>query len=205
MKGTRKSGKTAAELMAELNEDPEFVARQRQQEEAQRARVDEWRRAETPLVQHLGRVGVQVDSVWDLVNTAAPYPRAMPVLLDHLQRAYPERVREGIARALAVPEARMGWDILLNAFRSEPDQTTIGVKSALGSALAEAASDDVLDDVITLLRDKTIGENRVPLLPALLKSSNPRAWEILRELEKDPQISKEVRRLVRICDRQRRL
>lgn len=204
MKRTGQSGKTAAELMAELNADPEFVARRRQQEEAQLAKATERRLAEEPLVEDLRRLGLEIKSVWDLVNTAAPYPEAIPVLLDHLQRPYPERVREGIARALAVPEAKIGWGILLDAFHRESDQTTVGVKWSLGLALAAAANDDVLDDVITLLRDTRLGGNRTALLPALLRSSSPSAREVLGEMGKDPELAGEVRRILRIGERQKR-
>lgn len=39
----------------------------------------------------LRSAGVQVESVWDLVNTSDPYPAALPVLMDHLERGgYPE-------------------------------------------------------------------------------------------------------------------
>ena len=55
-------------------------------------------------------VGVEIDSVWDLVNTAEPYPAALPVLMEHLERdGYPDRVMESLGRALAVkPSGLLG-------------------------------------------------------------------------------------------------
>jgi hypothetical protein len=44
--------------------------------------------------------------VWDLVNTAESYSHLLDVLADHLTRPYQKRTREGIARALAVREAK---------------------------------------------------------------------------------------------------
>ena len=41
-------------------------------------------------------------SVWDLVNTAEPYPQLLDTLTEHISRSYHKRTREGIARALAV-------------------------------------------------------------------------------------------------------
>jgi hypothetical protein len=39
----------------------------------------------------------------DLVNTSAPNPSALPVLMEHLERGgYPERVMESLGRTLAV-------------------------------------------------------------------------------------------------------
>src|SRR5262245_25354955 len=126
---------TAAELMAQLNADPDFVARKKAQDEAIRSKAEEHARAEAPLVQVLNAVGVPVSSVWDLVNagrkrpsrtfrisTDPPeavwdwldanggcYASILPLLLDHLQRPYPDPVRAGIARALAIPEAKFAW------------------------------------------------------------------------------------------------
>ena len=50
----------------------------------------------------LAEVGVEVESVWDLVNSKDDhYADAVPVLVEHLQdESYPDRVREGIARSV---------------------------------------------------------------------------------------------------------
>jgi Flp pilus assembly protein TadB len=68
--------------------------------------VQEPRRAELPIVADLRAVGVDVHSVWELVNTSVPYPAALAVLLKHVQLAgYPDRVMESPGRALAVEPA----------------------------------------------------------------------------------------------------
>jgi HEAT repeat protein len=194
----RKSdAKTAAEVMAELAADPQFRARQRDQEEALNKKVLEWRKSERPLIRDLRQVGLSVGSVWDLVNTTTPYPQAIPILLTHLTLPYPQRVREGIARALAVPESKIGWNVLLDLFRSEPDETTVGVKWALGCVLAASADIDVLDDLIAVVNERRHGLNRAALLPALMRLPDPRAKATLASLREDPQLSDEVRRLTR--------
>ncbi|WP_241975559.1 MULTISPECIES: hypothetical protein [unclassified Cryobacterium] len=61
----------------------------------------------------LRSAGVEVNSVWDLVNTADPYPKALPILLDHLQRGgYPDRIMESLGRALGVGPAASVWETL---------------------------------------------------------------------------------------------
>ena len=45
-------------------------------------------------------------SVWDFVNTVEPYPHLLDTMAEHLVRPYHKRIKEGIARALAVKEAR---------------------------------------------------------------------------------------------------
>lgn len=194
----RKSGKeTAGELLAELQADPNWVAEKEKRDRELHERSALYRKAEEPLVRDLSLSGVLVLSVWDLVNTKAGYLDALPILLDHLMRPYPERVREGIARALAVPEARIGWKTLLEAFRQETDTTTLGVRWALALALGAAGSDDVLDDVLPLLRDATLGRNRVPLLQILARSLDPRANQLLQELRDDEAIGSDVRKTLR--------
>ena len=56
------------------------------------------------------------------VNTAESYEAALPILLEHLEKPHPGRVREGIARALAVPEAKFGWDTFMHMYRDEEER-----------------------------------------------------------------------------------
>lgn len=118
---------TADEFLAELHADPEWTARQQERDRRLQEQAAAYRKAEAPLVEGLNRArGVAVQSVWDLVNTKAPYPAAVSILLEHLMRPYPERVREGIARALAVPEAGIGWAILLRHFERKLIRPPLG-------------------------------------------------------------------------------
>ena len=186
---TKKKPVSAAELMAMLNSDPEFVAKRDRAEAERQALAAEWRRAETPLVEDLGAAGVAVDSVWDLVNTSVPYPNAFPVLIDHLQRPYPGRVREGIARALAVPEAKFAWSVMTRLYR---DESVKDAKDGLAVAISAAADDAVIGEVIQLVRDNRHGTSRNFLLKALERSADPRARAVLMELGTDPELKKEI-------------
>jgi hypothetical protein len=104
----KKNWITAQDLMARLQADPKWVAAREQEEEVRQKASAEFRRLEAPLVEELRAAGFQVESAWDFVNTSAPYPEALPILLRHLQRPYPGQIREGIARALGVQEAKFG-------------------------------------------------------------------------------------------------
>ena len=190
----RKGRITAAEAMARLNADPEFVARRELAERELRAREEEWRRAEAPLVHDLRGAGLAVQSVWDLVNTAAPYTEVLSILLEHLQLPYPVPVREGIARALAVPQAKFALGALFDLYRKECEKRA---KDGLAVAIAAIADDDDIDTVITLVRDPKNGTGRVLLLSALERSRAPQAQATLREFERDPEIGNEVQRILR--------
>ena len=193
---------TAAKLMARLNADTEFVAKRQREEEDRLKREAEYRRAEAPLVDELRAAGFQVQSAWDLVNTPGSYPKAVPILLAHLPRPYPPVVREGIARALAVPETKTaGWAVLTHLFGEEPDKRP---KDGLAAAIAAAADDEVIADVIALARDTRHGSSRLLLLSALERSADPRARAALMDLGTDPDLTKEIQVIQRRLKRTKR-
>lgn len=190
----KRESMTAAEAMAEFQRDPEFSARQRKLEEELRAGTAADRNAQAPVLEALANVGVSVSSVWDMANTGRVDARALPVLFEHLQLPYPAQIREGMARAMAVPEARFAWPVLVGMFRQEQDRR---VKDGLAVALSGIASDDLLDELIALARDPTLGESRVLLLFALEHSPRNGMKEVLSELAADSQLKKEARAIVR--------
>ncbi|HYT77556.1 MAG TPA: hypothetical protein VEL79_22570 [Vicinamibacterales bacterium] len=186
----------AAEFLAQLEADPAYREMRERKDALSRELGERIRVSEVPLVQDLRAAGVKVSSVWDLVNTRASYAAAIPVLLAHFERDYIPEVREGIARALAVPEASWAWDRLLTWFRREPEGGPRNVKWALACALGGASTEDVIDTIIRLVRDPSLGRNRMVLLRALLRSRNPHARETLEQLRDDPDLKKELRFLL---------
>jgi len=191
---TSKKKITAADLMKKLRSDPDFVAKRQQADQELAQRTAELRQAEAPLLNDLRAAGYIVDSVWQLVNTAASYSSALPLLLEHLQREYPVPVREGIARALAVPQARFAWDTLINLYRAERDPRA---KGGLAVALGVIADDELIDDVIALALDSQHGETRAFLLGALERSTDPKASTTLMQLRSDAELADEVRTILR--------
>jgi hypothetical protein len=117
------------------------------------------------------------------------------VLLAHLTGAYPDGVRDGIARALAVPEARPYWSILKQAYLDEPLGTR--TKQGLAAALAAAADDEVLDELISLVTTPQHGESRGLLMTALPRSYNPLARQVLESMTSDPELRKVAKVLLR--------
>jgi len=198
---TKPKRTTAAELLAKLEQDPVWVEQRRQREEKRRLEEEEDAREEAPVVQELRAAGAQVSSVWDLVNTRASYPELLPLLVDQLQRPYPDGVREGIARALAVPEATFAWPLLVRLYRQEPAGQ---VKNALALAVGNAADAKELEELIALTRDSQLGESRMLLLFGLDRSRDPRALRALRELATDPDLKKEIRFILRCRERKQR-
>lgn len=185
---------TAAEALAKLEADPEYRARRERLDVEWERRDRRLREAEQPLVADLRAAGFSVASVWDLVNASAPYPEALPILLRHLDSAYPAAIREGIARALAVAPAAFACATLIRHFRDEKEKRT---RDGLAVAIANACAERGFDEIVALVEDRTFGPSRILLLSALERSSNPAAIGVLQGLRDDPDLCVEVRLILR--------
>jgi HEAT repeat protein len=193
MKTRKRTPETAAELMARLRSDPEWVRRDAEREARRRALEEGLAQEQQPLVQALNSANVSVESVWDLVNTKEPYPRAVPILIEHLRRPYPFRVREGIARALTVKSAgEPAYGELVREFKKLPDSTDAaqhGFKWALGNAISIVANKKHFNDVVELIRDKRHGTTRDMMVLRLPSLDRERAVDVLIESLADDEIS----------------
>lgn len=189
-----KGGMTAKQLMDLLEQDPTFVASRAAKEAELEHRARRWRDAERPLVADLRRAGVVVESAWDLVNTSDPYPEALPVLMTHLERGeYPDRVMEGIARALAVLPASTYWQRLRVVY-----QRPLGrdAKEGVAVALAVCATVEHLDDLQTLTEDEANGASRVHFVGPLLDVGGSRGRSFVETLRSDPVLGLEASALL---------
>ncbi|HLY45088.1 MAG TPA: hypothetical protein VKQ73_05885 [Stellaceae bacterium] len=181
----------ADEFLRQLEADPEWVARRDARERDRLEREERSRREQSTLLAELAATGISVADVWDLVNTAQPYPQALPVLLAHLSKPYSAGVLDGIARALAVKDARLiAWETLLTALRkgSLPKRAADGVMVAI-SAMARPAD---LETLIHVISNRAFGRQRAFLVRNLMRSKNPKAREALHNLRDDPDLKTEI-------------
>jgi len=188
-----KRRKTVEELEAELRADPEWVAQEKLRDEEVENRAQELRDAQGPLLQELRSVGLDLDTVWRLVNVPNTPEAAIPVLIRHLHGNYPARVREGIARALAVPEARPAWDILVSSFRASAIANDGDVSVGLACALDAMAVAADFDTIAELVAAPQYGEARGILVYTLAKLSRERARKILEPLKDDPDLAQNIK------------
>jgi len=141
----------------------------------------------------LQKVGLNVSSVYDLVNSKAAYAEAMPTLLKCLIEIDEPVVKEGIVRALTVKEARgIAEDALLGEFEKiqpqEPPNLQL-LKWAIGNALSVVATDKSFERIVELLHDRQHGKSREMLAIALGNMKNPRAMGVLIELLNDDEVA----------------
>jgi hypothetical protein len=200
MSGRKKpSGEiTAAELVAQLAADPDYLRKTASAEAERQSREQELRRAEEPIVRDLNEVGVGVSSVWDLVNTSDPYPNALPVLLDHLRKGgYPDRVMESLGRALAVEPAAFAWETLRDLYLIAEGR---GEEEGLAVALAASATVAHLDGLIALLHENSRGDSRIHFLRAIKRTGGAKGRDLLASLRSDPMFGREARALLNARD-----
>jgi hypothetical protein len=174
MKSKPSKSISAAELMSRLQSDPDWVrenaARETEHKAAIEQRREELRPEQTPLLAELASVGVSINSVWDLVNAKWSYPAAIPVLSAHLQRVRHPLLREGIARALTVPEARgVAGRVILSELQRPHDQSPHSVRWVLANALTVVADATMADAIEGLIANDDYSDVRERLTTALRK------------------------------------
>lgn len=194
----KKTWKTAAELMAELNADKDYVALMREKNAQHSAAVDRNRRAAEPVIRDLASHGFIVDNVGELLKrigsspldvTNLPfgkYPDAVPILVNWLPRIENEDVKMGIVQALAVPWAGAAVPALIAEFKRR--EASEGLRWAIGNALLEATDDSNLDDLVEIATDASYGLARQIVVVALGKQSDLRVVDVLISLLADEQV-----------------
>ena len=170
---------SAADLTKHLQSDPDWVRqnveRVSQREAAAEQLRQEYRHEEIPLLSELANLGVKIDSIWDLVNAKSAYPSAISTLTAYLQGVDHPRLREGIARALTVPEARGIADrVILEELQRPSGQSPHSVRWALANALTVVADKGSVDTMRALIADDSYLDIRERLKAALknAKASN---------------------------------
>jgi hypothetical protein len=187
---------TAAEHMALLKKNPEWVARNAETEAELLQREKEFKILEAPVLSDLKNIGIQIESVWELVNIADKYPAAIPVLLRHVALPYHKRIKEGIIRALTVNYA--GPEVLRELIKQFCEQTDNGpnsLKWVLGNAISEVATPADAETVIALAMDASHGDSRdliTQRLPRVVKNK-ARLSEVLQHLMRDKQTEQYAR------------
>lgn len=193
-------GPISADALARMKEemlrsDPEYRAKVEAVEAERRERSRRLREAEQSVVADLRRAGVLVGSIWDLVNTSDPYPAALPILMDHLERGdYPERVMESLGRALAVKPAVAFWGRLKACWLGARDS---GKEDGAAVALAACATKAQFDDLVGFLSEDERGQSRIYFIRPILKVGGDRGREVIEALRNDPVFGKEATALLK--------
>ena len=143
------------------------------------------------VLRALRDVGIDVDSVFDLVNSPQPYPEAIPILVYQLSQGISddENLREGIVRALSVKEAiGIAAPTLLAEFRKTPVEKSL-IRWTIGNAIAVTMTDGELDEVLRIIKDRNNGIARQMLVFGLGRfQGNEVVESVLIDLLDDDQV-----------------
>lgn len=183
-----KRPRSAAELMATLQEDPKYQARVRQREQEQRENSQTYYREAAPLLKDLAAAGFSVSSVGELRQCdAKSYRKALPTLLHWLPRISDRYVKEDIIRTLSVPWAApdAGFPLVQELRRTED----AGIRWTIANGLEIVADDAIFDDLVQLVHEKRYGKAREMLAVALGNMRDPRVVDVLVGLLDDDDLA----------------
>jgi hypothetical protein len=196
---------TNAELAARLNSDPGYLGRVAVREAERELRKERLRKELVPLVEEVRALGLVVDSLWELKQRPSDLRAAFPVLLRHLKRPYSKDALWSIANAFETREARPYWDAIVSLYEGttdDPETREETWRSRLASAISEMAAKSDLPVLERLLRNPALGEGRLFLIHTVIKFGKDKGWALLRELARDPGLSKEI--AYRLSEKERR-
>ncbi|MBX3102800.1 MAG: HEAT repeat domain-containing protein [Bacteroidetes bacterium] len=137
------------------------------------------------LTEELSNIGIKITSIWDLVNTKDKYLMAIPVLLKHLTLDYSDKTKEGIIRALTVPEAKgIAMQVLLAEYLRLPKEKE-NLRWAIGNAVNVAITKHDAEDIFPIVLDKENGISRQMFVAALGKIKTENVKNVLHQLTHD--------------------
>jgi hypothetical protein len=137
------------------------------------------------LTDELAEIGIKIITIWDLVNTKNKYPKAIPILIKHLQLDYSDKVKEGIVRALTVPEAKgLVAPLLIKEYLLLPNDKE-NLKWVIGNAVNITITKDEIAEIFPIVLNRENGLSRQMFVAALGKTKAENVKDILLQLISD--------------------
>lgn len=170
-------GKTASELMSELEKDASYKLMKSEKDEKMKNLRTIYDNDEKLLVKELRQAGFSIDSVWDFVNSDNYYLEAESILVEHLKFDHHPRILSGIVRSLAVKEFSKNnelWELLDELYRKTPSDSLIsvpekrGLQEAIAIALECLSTGSRVESLKQLINEKPNGDC-IDLLESRLK------------------------------------
>jgi HEAT repeat protein len=154
-------------------------------QEIRQKRIEENNKVSKPIIVELSGIGFDVESISDLYNNHLFYISAIPLLLRWLPIIENHDVKEEIIRALSVPWAKgtNAQNLLVDEFRKSSLDPLY--QWAVGNGLSIIADQDILNDIIEMIQNKSYGKSREMLVLALGNIESPEAEQLLLELLND--------------------
>lgn len=151
------------------------------------------------LTNELAGIGINIVTIWDLVNSKSKYPKAIPILMKHLQLDYSDKVKEGIIRALTVTEAKgLVVPLLLKEY-IQLTKDKENLKWVIGNAVNVTITKSEVADIFPIILNKENGLSRQMFVAALGKFKTDNVKSVLLQLSNDDDkaISDEAKKALR--------
>lgn len=163
---TKRKPKSAADFLAELNADPESVARRSAAQDAAVLRDAEVASTLQPLLERLRASGYGVASIDDLASRYAPLPaKVVEVVLDWLRDAPTSPALDPVVRALGASTVEFSGEPLVWQYRNA---TSDELRYAVANTMAQARVQGIESWLVNALRRER-GVARQPLALAVAR------------------------------------
>jgi len=176
---------TGADMEARLAKDVDYQNWLKEKEEVGQLLSAAYAKDAKPLLDDLEKNGINIESVWDLVNTKSSYPAAIPILIAHLPRPYDIKNKEGIVRALGVKEAKgIACRVILDEYKRSNNEKD-SYRFTFGNAMSVIITPEYTEDVIEIVQDEKNGNSRQMFVASLSKVGSLRVIAVLERLLSD--------------------
>lgn len=167
----QKDWKTADELMADLEQKPEFVDRQQQTMAAREENRRRYGEAASGLLRDLETAGFTIETLAQLRQRGVGDRRAVPVLVEWLPRVTYLPLKRDLIATLGSAWARpAAARPLVEEFqRVDPveDTADTSVRWSIGDALERVADESLVEDLIEIATDAGHGRHRALVVASL--------------------------------------
>jgi HEAT repeat protein len=137
------------------------------------------------LIDELADLDIKINSIWDLVNTKSKYPKAIPVLMKYLPLVNYVRNKEGIVRALTVPEAKgLVVPLLVKEYLQLPIDKE-NLRWVIGNAVNATITESEVANIFSIVLNKENGLSRQMFVTALGKIKTDNVKSVLLQLSND--------------------
>lgn len=163
--------KTAAELMAELESDSEYVKKKKERDDSFQ-RLDEWyAHLARPILDQLHARGYVATSFEDLVKRYAPLaPQAISILLEHLEPGKDARHCERLVRALGAAQGPFDGTRLATCYEGTSDES---LRWAIANTIALTHPYSIDDWITTTSEQGNLGKVLRDLGYTIRQQTNP--------------------------------
>lgn len=169
----RRGSKSAADFMQELGEDPEYMKRRAERDEAQAHRRTEISRSLEGVMEEARRAGYAVTEIDELPKTYAPLPAGLvDVLLRGLRSIGNEGAQESVVRVLAAAGVPYDGTILARLFESTDSSS---LRWAIANTFAVTSPTGVNEWLVGVLSNHSYGSARQMIPVAIARTHSPEA------------------------------